>query len=289
MNADTTHFLVSTEWLAGHLNDPELRVFDCTSRLVPDTPTSYRVETARYEWAREHIPGAGYIDLEADCSDLHSPLRFMLAPPPQLAQALGRLGIAQDSRVVLYSTSEANWATRMWWVLRCAGFDNAAVLDGGFAKWKAEGRPVSDAPCRYLPATFVPQPRPQLMCERDAVLAAIGDAGTVIVNGLARDRHAGTGGMHYGRPGRIAGSVNVPGRELVDPRTGVFLPRDELQRRFAAVGVAPDRAVITYCGGGIAAATVAFALALLGHEHICLYDGSLQEWAADPQLPMECD
>jgi thiosulfate/3-mercaptopyruvate sulfurtransferase len=213
----------------------------------------------------------------------------MLAPVAELARALGRLGIGNQHQVVLYSTTDANWATRAWWVLRCAGFDRAAVLDGGFRKWTAEGRPVSAEPCGYSPERFVPKPRLGLMCDRDAVLAAIDDPSRILLNALTRERHAGTGGMHYGRPGRIRGSANLPSRDLIDAQTGTFRASAELKRLFARVGVTPEREVIAYCGGGIAASALTFALTLLEHDRMRLYDGSLQEWAADERLPMEHD
>ena len=281
-------YLVSTEWLAASLDQPGLRVFDCTMALLPDPQTTYRVENRRNVWEQGHIPGAGYIDLAVDFSDRQSSMRFMLAPVGQIAAALERLGVDNDSQVVVYSTAEMNWATRAWWVMRCVGMDRVAVLDGGFRKWQEEGRPMSQEPCAYGAARFRPSPRPQLMCDRDAVLAAIGKPHKVIVNALTREQHAGKG-VQYGRPGRITGSVNVPAREVVDPASGRFRSREELRRMFDEAGVTPDREAMTYCGGGINAATTAFALALLGHSRIRLYDASLQEWALDDRLPMERD
>jgi thiosulfate/3-mercaptopyruvate sulfurtransferase len=281
-------YLVSTEWLAARLGRPELRVFDCTMALLPDPKTTYRVENRRNVWAEGHIPGSGYIDLAADLSDRHSRLRFMLAPVAQIVATLERLGVGNDTQVVVYSTAEMNWATRTWWVMRGVGVDRVAVLDGGFKKWMEEGRPVSQETCAYEGARFQPAPRPELMCDRDAVLAAIGKPDKVIINALTREQHAGKG-VQYGRPGRITGSVNVPAREVVDAASGRFRSRDELRRLFDEAGVTPDREAMTYCGGGINAATTAFALAMLGHPGIRLYDASLQEWALDDRLPMERD
>jgi thiosulfate/3-mercaptopyruvate sulfurtransferase len=280
--------LVTTDWLAAHLDDPVLRIYDCAMRLVPDPQLTYRVEDMRREWGQGHIPGSGYIDIAGDLSDHSSRLRFMCPPLGQVVSAFEWLGVSDSSRVVLYSgTVDVQWATRVWWMLRAIGFDNAAVLDGGLKKWQAEGRPVSTEPCRYMRGYLTARPRPQLMCGRDDVLAAIGDPGTVIINALSREQHAGTGGTAFGRAGRIAGSVNVPTRELVDPKTGAFKPLDEIRRMFADAGASPEREALTYCGGGIAASTTALMLTLLGHDHVRLYDASMQEWAKDETLPME--
>jgi thiosulfate/3-mercaptopyruvate sulfurtransferase len=125
-----------------------------------------------------------------------------------------------------------------------------------------------------------------MFADKAAVLGALGD-GACVLNALTEEQHRGTGGVVYGRPGRIAGSANVPARALVDPRTHAYLSAGELRARFEAVGALGTQRVVTYCGGGIAASSAAFVLALLGHENVAVYDASLSEWAADPALPME--
>jgi thiosulfate/3-mercaptopyruvate sulfurtransferase len=171
--------------------------------------------------------------------------------------------------------------------LRIFGFDEAAVLDGGWQKWHREGRPIETGPARPRPPTrFAVRRQRPLMVGKDDVLRAIGDGSTCTLNALSPEQHAGAGGNNYGRAGRIKGSVNLPAARLIDPASGAFLPAAELRRRFDAVG-ALDRPVITYCGGGIAASADAFALVLLGHSDVRLYDASMSEWAADPGLPME--
>jgi thiosulfate/3-mercaptopyruvate sulfurtransferase len=181
------------------------------------------------------------------------------------------------------------WAARIWWMLRAFGFDNAAVLNGGFRKWTLEGRPVATDDGVRPARTFTPRPRPELIADKAQVLAGVGDGATCLLNALSAEQHAGTGGADYGRPGRITGSVNVVARELVDPKTHAYLPAEELRARFAAVGALDAGTVITYCGGGIAASSDAFVLALLGKRDVALYDASLSEWANDPSLPMERD
>ncbi len=279
--------LVSTGWLQEHLGDTDLRVFDCTTHLIPDPKITYTVKPGREDFERGHIPGARFIDLQADLSDNAQALRFMAPSAEAFAAAMGRLGVGDGSRVVLYSTANPWWATRVWWLLRVFGFDHAAVLDGGFQAWRRENRPVETGPAAPPAAArfTVREVRP-LMVGRDAVRAAIGDGAVCTINALTAAQHGGAGGNSYGRPGHIAGSVNLPAAHLVDPETNLFRPADELRRRFEAVG-AMDRKVITYCGGGIAASADALVLTMLGHPDVTLYDASLSEWAKDPSLPME--
>jgi thiosulfate/3-mercaptopyruvate sulfurtransferase len=281
-------YLVETDWLANHLADPGLRALECTVCLhpAPELPGGFRVESGRAEWAAGHIPGAGFVDLQEELADRTSPLRFTMPQAQQFADTLSRHGVGDGVQVVLYDRSVNMWAARVWWMLRAFGFDHAAVLNGGWKKWTGEGRPVA-ADLGERPARrFVARPRPELIADKAAVLAGIGDGATCVLNALSAEQHRG-GGANYGRPGRIRRSVNVPARDLVDPATHAYLPADVLRRKFDAVGALAASRVITYCGGGIAASSDAFVLALLGRDDIAVYDASLSEWASDPSLPME--
>jgi thiosulfate/3-mercaptopyruvate sulfurtransferase len=279
-------YLVDTDWLAAHLEDPRVRVFDCTTILEPDPDKVYRVVSGRTGYDAGHIPGAGFLDLQGELSDRATRLRFMMPPAAQFAEAVGGKGVGNDSRVILYSTGSPMWATRLWWMFRAFGHDDVAVLDGGFGKWQAEGRPVGTAPSRYPPTRFHPKSRPRMFTDKAGVLAAIDDASTCLVNNLSASQHAGTAKTHYGRPGHIKRSVNVPYAGLTDER-GCLLPADQLRARFAESGALDAGQVVTYCGGGISATLGAFALTMIGKEDIAVYDGSLGEWANDPSLPME--
>jgi thiosulfate/3-mercaptopyruvate sulfurtransferase len=280
--------LVETEWLAKHLDDPGLRLLECTVYLHPaDLPGGFRVESGRSKWAEGHIPGAGFVDLQEELSDRASPLRFMMPPAAQFAEAMTRAGVGDGVRVILYDRAVNMWAARIWWMLRAFGFDEAAVLNGGFKKWTAEGRAVATDAGARPPRTFTPRPRPALIADKAGVLAALGQSGACVLNALTEEQHRGTGGNAYGRPGRIAGSVNVAARDLVDPRTHAYLPADVLRAKFQAAGALDARRVVTYCGGGIAASSDAFVLTLLGRDDVAVYDASLSEWANDPALPME--
>jgi thiosulfate/3-mercaptopyruvate sulfurtransferase len=281
-------FLVETEALAAQLGDPELRVFDCTIHLIPNSDVGYTVKPGIEDFEKGHIPGAQFIDLQADLSAPHPKLRFMLPSAADFAAAMGGFGVGDKSRVILYSTTTPQWATRIWWMLRNYGFDSAAVLNGGYQKWAREGRAVETGPARPRPPVrFTVREDRKLMVGKEAVLAAVGESATCTINALSAAQHAGTGGTVYGRPGRIAGSVNVPAAGLLDPATGAFLPAVDLRAKFAAIGAFDKARVITYCGGGIAASADALALVMLGHPDVRLYDASMSEWSTDPSLPME--
>jgi thiosulfate/3-mercaptopyruvate sulfurtransferase len=281
-------YLVETDWLAAHLGDAKLVVLDCTTHLIPDPKITYTVKPGREDFEKGHIPGAQFVDLQADLSDnSQTKLRFMLPPPGEFAAAMRRFGISDDSKIVTYSTANPQWATRVWWVLRVFGFDNAAVLNGGFPKWAKEDRAIETGPAvSRPPGHFTERAAKPLMADKHDVLAAIGDGAVCTINALQAVQHAGTGGNTYGRPGRIAGSINVPTIGLIDPVTNTFFPAARLRAQFDAVH-AFDKKVITYCGGGIAASATAHALVMLGHLDVRLYDASMSEWAVDPNLPME--
>ena len=282
--------LIGTDQLAAALGDPLLRIFDCTTYLNPPPPGSdapYLAVPGRQTFEEAHIQGADFLDLQGEFSDQTTKLRFMMAPIPQLEAALGRHGVGPGMRVVLYSIGTMMWATRAWWMLRALGFD-AAVLDGGFDKWRAEGRPVEAGPAKgYPPASFRAAPRPGLFVDKDTVLGARGHPGTVIVNALSADFHQGVGPSRYGRPGRVPGSVNVSAATLVDATAKTFATLADAQAKFSAQGVSKDKRVICYCGGGISATIDLFLLHQLGYDDITLYDASMGEWARDASLPIE--
>ena len=281
--------LVSTDWLADHIADADLRVLDCTVFLRRDDGGGLRIEGGREEFARGHIPGSAFADLPGELADRDSGLRFTMPPPEQFADAMSGYGVGAGTRVVVYDRAGNAWATRIWWMLRAFGFDDAAVLDGGWTKWTAEGRLTSIEPPAYPPARFVAVPRPELIADHHEVLAAVGDDASCILNALSEELHRGEGPAGYDRAGRIASSVNVPAASILDPATNAYLPLEQLRERFEAVGATTSERVITYCGGGIAATSDAFVLTLLGVDNVAVYDGSLSEWAADPALPMEAD
>lgn len=275
--------LVSAQWLAQHLEDPKLRVFDATVQVRRrlGVPT---IRTGRREWRRAHIPGSAYADLLA-LSAPDRPKRSMTMPSSGwFAAKAGALGISDDSVVVVYDRRENMWAARLWWMLRTFGFDNAAVLDGGWTSWRRHDYPVCSAPCGYPSADFHAVYRAEMVVDKQAVLAALDDPQVMLVNALGRRQHRGEVN-EYGRRGHIPGSVNVTAWEILDRETQCYRPVPELRRKLGAA-LEAER-VLTYCGAGAAASSVAHALVRLGHPHVAIYDGGLLEWCADRRLPLE--
>jgi thiosulfate/3-mercaptopyruvate sulfurtransferase len=284
---------ITTAELAGMLDQPNLRVFDCTTYLEPAPEGSklpYLAVAGQHTFEAGHIPGADFLDLQGEFSDSSTELRFMMPPVAQLEAAFGRHGVGAESRLLLYSIGTPMWATRFWWMLRSLGFDNSAVLDGGFDKWKAEERAIETGPAKgYPPATFKAKPKPGFFVGKDQVLAAVKDRSAVVVNALGPQFHRGLEPSRYGRPGRIPGSCNVSAATLVDPSTRIFVPLVDAEAKFATQGLRKDKRVIAYCGGGISATIDLFLLHQLGYEDLTLYDGSMGEWAKDEALPIETD
>ena len=283
--------LISTTQLAAAMGQADLKVYDCTTYLAPAAAQSedpYDVVSGVRTFEEAHLPGADYLDLQGEFSDPTTRLRFMMANTQQLATAFGRHGIGEGSRVVLYSIGTMMWATRFWWMLRSLGFDDVAVLDGGLDKWRSEGLPLEHGRAKgYAPTRFSAMERPGFFVDKSAVLAALADPSTVIVNALSPQFHQGQEPSRYGRAGRIPGSVNVPAATLVDAQAKQVTTLGDAAAKFEAQGVTKDKRAICYCGGGISATVDLFMLWRLGYANLTLYDGSMGEWAKDHALPME--
>ncbi len=292
MNLADRNYLVDCDWLAAHLNTPTLRIVECTSQLPnyfePSAADGLVMKSGRPLFEEAHIAGATYVDLLNELSD-RSKANFMYAMPSadHFAQVMSAIGVGDGMAIVLYDRGMNSWATRVWWMLRCFGFDNAAVLDGGWTGWNARGLPTSTTPPDYPPATFTARPHAGLIANRDDVLSTISDGTACLINALSPDEFAGRPPHRYARPGRIPGSVNVPFSTTVDLPTQTFANDAALRQQFEDAGALDKERVIAYCGGAIAASNTVFALARLGVGNVALYDGSLTEWTSDPDLPME--
>lgn len=273
-------YLISTDALEEVLEDPGLRIFDTTVFIKPDG-----IQSGLENYLQAHLPRAGFLDLVKVLSDRDSPLGFTLPSDEQLELEFRAAGIEPDGLVVLYSTNQMMWATRLWWMLYYAGHKNIKILDGGYAKWIAEGRPVNNDSTPYPASDFKVQPNPNVWADKDDVLAAIGDDRVCTVCALSPEVYSGKSETNYGRPGHIKGSRNLFYATVLDNEC--FRPAADIKRAFEDKGAFDKERVITYCGGAIAATVDAFALSLMGHKNVAVYDGSMSEWARDDSLPME--
>ena len=273
--------LVTTEWLIQHLDDPGLVVLDCNVHTVMEEGGGFHNESGRSDYEKGHIPSAGFADLKGDLCDRSNPIEFSLPTPEQFCAAMGELGVGDDCRVVLYEAELSGWAARVWWMLRWVGFDRAALLDGGLKSWTDETLPLSIETVNLATKKLTPKPRPELIADRDEVLASIDDDSISLIDTLPPAMYRGEMSI-YKRPGHIPGALNICALDFLD-ESGRYKPDDELA---AIMEGDYDARTITYCGGGIMASSNAFVMTRLGYTNVAVYTASLQEWAADPANPM---
>jgi thiosulfate/3-mercaptopyruvate sulfurtransferase len=268
--------LVSTEWLAAHIDAPQLRVFDASFTLPNVKPT------AQEEYARRHIPGAMFFDID-EISDHSNLLPHMLPGPEDFARMAGALGIGNDRQIILYDMSGFGSAPRAWWMLRVFGHDNVAILDGGLPKWLAEGRAVTTYVPQPKPVTFSPRFDGSRVRNKTQLLANLEEKREQVLDARSAGRFAGTApeprlGL---RGGHIPGSINVPYDTLGDPKTRRYLPAEQIEARFRVAGVERGQPIVTSCGSGVTACALTFALHLVGWGKSAVYDGSWSEWGLE--------
>jgi thiosulfate/3-mercaptopyruvate sulfurtransferase len=273
--------LISTDWLAQNLGAADLTVLDGSWYL----PAQAR--DAKREYETGHIPGALFFDLDA-MSDQTSPLPHMLPKPEEFAGKASTLGIGSDDRIVVYDGAGIFSAPRIWWMFRALGHDRIAVLDGGLPKWKAEGRPLEQGRATRAPRAFKATLKTELIRDRDQILAAVKSGTLHLVDARSAGRFAGAEpeprpGL---RGGHIPGSRNVPSGLLTRP-DGTLRPPAELTPLFQKAGVDLAQPLVTSCGSGVTASSLALALETLGVTNVPVYDGSWAEWGADSALPVE--
>ncbi len=286
-----SQFLVETSWLAEHLHDSHVRIVDMRGyvRTVErDGVQDALYVGARNEYEQGHIPGAVYVDWSSDIVDPNDGVEAQVAPADQFAEVLGRLGIGDQHLIVAYDAHPTSqFATRLWWALNYYGHDQVVVLNGGLPKWEREGLPLETDIPSYPRATFTPDVQPQLRATAEDVLALLGQQDTTLLDARDRGQYTGEVARGHGRPGHIPGALNIPREELIDPVTGTFRSNAELAHIFTDAGVAPQKRVIAYCNGGVAATTLLFSLAMLGYPNLTNYDGSWNEWGKRSELPTE--
>jgi thiosulfate/3-mercaptopyruvate sulfurtransferase len=275
--------LVSVQWLNAHLEDSNLVVLDTSVIVKPDGKGSFSQVSGRDQYLIGHIPTAGFADLQGELS-AESEIDYVMPSPKQFQKAMEKLGVSDDSLVVLYSANNHVWATRLWWMLKWSGFDNVALLDGGLKAWEAAGLPLTTELPTRTKNTLTLNLRPELLADHDEVLAGITNQQVDLIDAMPAAHYQGLFSM-YARPGHIMSASNVPTSDLVE-QSGLFKTVDDLDFIFESD---KNHRAITYCGGGVAATSVAFNLYRSGYSDVAVYMGSLNEWAPNPENPMTVD
>jgi thiosulfate/3-mercaptopyruvate sulfurtransferase len=273
--------VVSTAWLADHLVDPALRIVDATWYMP------HLRRDARVEFREAHIPGAVYFDIDA-IADRHRGLPHMLPDAATFAEAAGALGVGDGDRVVVYAGKHLTASARVWWTFRAFGHDRVAVLDGGLARWREEGRPIEAGEPSPVRRHLTARLHPELVTDLDGVRGNLATRLEQVVDARSAGRFAGTEpeprpGL---RGGHIPGSLNVPYDRLFRS-DGTLLSRDDLRRVFEAARVDLGRPIVTSCGSGVTACVLALGLDLVGRPDVAVYDGSWTEWGGRDDVPVE--
>ncbi|MGC1329628.1 sulfurtransferase, partial [Pseudomonas sp.] len=276
--------LVDVAWLAAHRHEPDVVILDATVDLrAPHFDGDYQVASGKSGWFAEHVPGARHADLLERLHATQASYSFAMPPPARLAEGLQALGVAHHSRVVIYDRTDGFWAARLWWMLRSVGLQ-PVILDGGLNAWRNAGLPLHagplPAPMATAPLTLSPQPGYWASLAQVKAVSS-GQAPGHLICALSQAVFEGATATRYSRRGHIPNSLNRPARQLFDDH-GRYHPPAVLRERLAVDAL--PQPLLLYCGGGISAAATAFALALTGRVDVTLYDGSLQQWSADPAL-----
>jgi thiosulfate/3-mercaptopyruvate sulfurtransferase len=270
--------LASADWLAENLGRPEVRILDV--RWRPDG-------TGRLVFASGHVPNATYLDWRAAFVDPEdADTLLLLAPPDQAAAAVAGAGIGNGSTVVVYDDTASLYAARTWWSLRAYGLESVRILDGGYGAWVASGRPISHAVNEPDPAAFTPRAQLRTRLTTSDLRSLVGSPDAVILDARAPAEYRGFEG-NARRLGHLPGAVNFPVAMTTEPGTGRFVDGGTLRALIERAGAASGRRVVCYDASGVAAAKLAFVLALMGHDDVAVYDGGWADWGSRLDLPVD--
>jgi len=270
--------LATPEWLTENLGRPEVRVLDV--RWRPDG-------SGRLVYLDGHVPNAVHLDWRATLTDDEKAGgAILLAGPDRVARALAAAGVGNGTTVVVYDDTASLYAARTWWSLRAYGLDSVRILDGGYRAWLDSGRPVSHAAGQPEPAAFVPRSEMRVRLTTGDVRALLGSPEALVLDARPPAEYHGFAGSAR-RLGHLPGALNLPATATTEPGGGRFLPGDELRTLIGRAGIGRGQRLVCYDSSGIAAAKLAFVLALMGHEDVAVYDGGWAEWGARLDLPVD--
>jgi thiosulfate/3-mercaptopyruvate sulfurtransferase len=271
--------LVDADWLAAHLSDPLVRVADVRWYLSGKRGAD--------EYARGHIPGAVFLDLDRDLAahDARGPGRHPLPSPADLARVLARIGVTRDTLVVAYDDAGGAIAARLWWLLRWAGHGGGRVLDGGLGAWTARGHALSTETPSVAPAPLLDLVAGGGVADKAAVDRLRSAPGALLLDARATERFEGRSEPVDARPGHIPGARSAPFADNLTAPAGTMKAKEDLERRYRALGAFDAGTVVCYCGSGVTACHDLLALAIAGRDDALLYEGSWSDWARDPSLP----
>jgi thiosulfate/3-mercaptopyruvate sulfurtransferase len=281
-----SEFLVDTAFLAGRLADPGIRVVDVRGVIRPPSDPAPSYLESRDKYAAAHIPGAAYVGWLTDLVEPAAPVKMTMASPERFAAVMGRLGIGDHHLVIAYDDDGNHLAARLWFMLNYYGHGAVRLLDGGYPKWAAEGRPLSADTPAHAPATFTPRIQPGWRVTAEEVHRALGVPSVRLVDSRTPAQYRGeiTRGERHGR---IPGAVNVPIERFWEGPYKTWRSAADLQAAHRAAGVTPESQVITYCNAGVSASVGLFALRMLGYQASSNYAGSWYDWERDPSNPIE--
>lgn len=278
-----SQLLISSDWLAAHLNDTNMRVVDVRWYLFD------KDKAGPSEYARGHIPGAVYADIDADLSrhDVDGPGRHPIPSAQAFADSMSRLGIDANTHVIAYDDRGGATAARLWFLLRYFGHEQVSLLDGGIAQWVADGRALETQTPNVPRKNFVAQPpHRELIADKTMVGAFARDPHALVVDVRVGERYRGEIEPIDPKAGHIPGAKNAPIAGNLQSATAMrFLEPEKIRARFESLGARKTSKVVAYCGSGINACQAVFALTLAGFEHVTLYEGSWSDWSRDADLP----